>query len=172
MRTVDGFVMLDARVTAVDNKDRYTRGHSEDVMRYCVAIARQLDLPKDELRLLQVAALLHDVGKITISDHILWMPRKLSEVDYDAVKQHTVMGALLVGSIPGLAETHEAVHFHHERWGGDGYLKGLRGEQIPAMARIMAVADGCSAMTMDRPYRKGFSQDVVREIFEKDQGRQ
>ncbi len=172
IQTVDGFMMLDALVTAIDNKDRYTRRHSEDVMRYSVVIAQQLGVSETELRLLQVAALLHDVGKIGIADRILRMPGRLQPCEYEAVKQHAAMGALLVGAIPALAATVDAVHFHHERWDGGGYPKGLQGESIPLSARIMAVADGCSAMTMDRPYRKGMSLAAVRDIFRADAGRQ
>jgi diguanylate cyclase (GGDEF)-like protein/PAS domain S-box-containing protein/putative nucleotidyltransferase with HDIG domain len=172
MQTLDGFAMLDALVTAVDNKDRYTRRHSEDVLRYSVAIARELDLPESDQRLIQVAALLHDVGKIGTPDRILRLPGRLLEAEYEAVKQHAAMGALLVGSVPDLAETVDAVHFHHERWDGNGYPEGLKGEQIPFFARILAVADSYSAMTMDRPYRKGLAPDVVKQILRTDEGRQ
>ena len=172
MQTVEGFAMLDALVTAVDNKDRYTRRHSEDVMRHSVHIARQMGLSSEEQRLLQVAALLHDVGKIGVADRILRMPGRLLPEEYEAIKQHPAVGALLVGAIPALQATVDAVHFHHERWDGGGYPKGLRGEEIPFLARIMAVADSYSAMTMDRPYRKGLAPGVVRQIFQTDDGKQ
>ena len=89
-------------------------------------------------------------------------------MEYEAIKQHAALGALLVGAVPDLAETVEAVHFHHERWDGNGYPKGLKAEQIPFPARILAVADSYSAMTTDRPYRKGLAHQAVREIMLRD----
>jgi diguanylate cyclase (GGDEF)-like protein/PAS domain S-box-containing protein len=172
METVDGFAMLDALVTAVDNKDRYTRRHSEDVLRYSVAIAQVLGLPESEQRRLQVAALLHDVGKIGVPDRLLRLPGRLSSAEYEILKQHVATGALLAGAVPGLAGSVDAIRYHHERWDGGGYPDGLKEEQIPLAARILAVADSYSAMTMDRPYRKGLTTDAVREILQDGAGRQ
>ena len=163
--TVEGFAMLDALVTAVDNKDRYTRRHSEDVLLYSAMIARTLGFSKEAVHDLQVAALLHDVGKIGVPDRILRMPGRLSEAEYDAIKQHAAMSAILVGAVKGLANIVDAVHFHHERWDGSGYPHGLCGEEIPLTARILAVADAFSAMTTDRPYRKGLSRHNAREVL-------
>ncbi|MES2462174.1 MAG: diguanylate cyclase [Armatimonadota bacterium] len=172
METVEGFAMLDALVTAVDNKDRYTRRHSESVLQYSVAIAREMGLTEEEQRLLQVAALLHDVGKIGTPDRLLRLPGRLSSTEYDVLKQHVTTGALLVEALPGLAGTVDAIRYHHERWDGGGYPSGLKGEEIPFSARILAVADSYSAMTMNRPYRKGLAPEVVREKFQTDAGRQ
>ena len=153
--SVGGFTMLDALVTAVDNKDRYTRRHSEDVMHYCRQIAGALGLDAPAQRTLEVAALLHDVGKIGVPDAILRKPGRLTEDDYEAIKQHPLMGSVIVGAVPGFEETLDAVRHHHERWDGGGYPFGLTAEETPLPARIMAVADAYSAMTTDRPYRKG-----------------
>ena len=163
--TVDGFAMLDALVTAVDNKDRYTRRHSEDVLLNSSTMGRALGFSSSEVRDLQVAALLHDVGKIGVPDRILRLPGRLSPTEYDAIKQHAAMSAILVGAVPDLANIVEAVHYHHERWDGSGYPKGLCGEEIPLTARILAVADAFSAMTTDRPYRKGLSHQNAREVL-------
>ncbi len=163
--TLEGFPMLDALVTAVDNKDRYTRRHSEDVMRRALHIGREMGLDAATLRTLQVAALLHDVGKIGVPDRILRKPGGLTDEEFEAVQQHPTMGAVIVGAVAGFEETLGAVRHHHERWDGQGYPAGLVGEETPLLARIMAVADAFSAMTMDRPYRKGKCMDEARAIL-------
>jgi diguanylate cyclase (GGDEF)-like protein/PAS domain S-box-containing protein len=170
--SVEGFSMLDALVTAVDNKDRYTRKHSEDVMLYSVAIARELGWDDKQLHTVEVAALLHDVGKIGVPDSILRKPGALSREDFQAIQQHPLMGAIIVGAVPGFEETLDAVRHHHERWDGDGYPFGLRGQETPLMARLMAVADAYSAMTTDRPYRKGMDPAKARHILEEGAGTQ
>ena len=162
---VAGFSMLDALVTAVDNKDRYTRKHSEDVLTHSVQIARQLGLDEQTRQIVEVAALLHDVGKIAVPDAILRKPGKLTEDEFAAVQQHPMMGAIIVGAIPGFEQTLDAVRHHHERWDGGGYPFGLFGEETPLIARLMAVADAFSAMTTDRPYRKGMPAEKALEIL-------
>ena len=171
-RQVEGFSMLDALVTAVDNKDRYTRRHSEDVMTYSLELARELDLGERTRHVVAVAALLHDVGKIGVPDHILRKPGRLTEEEFAAVRQHPVMGAVMVGAVPGLEETLDAVRLHHERWDGGGYPGGLRGEETPLLARLMAVADAYSAMTTDRPYRTGMPAEQALAILEAGAGTQ
>lgn len=163
--SLSGFSMLDALVTSVDNKDRYTRHHSEDVMTYSVMIARGLGLDEVIQQTVAIAALLHDVGKIGVPDAILRKPARLTDAEFEAVKQHPQMGAIIVGAVPGLEETLDAVRHHHERWDGEGYPFGLRGEETPLIARLMAVADAFSAMTTDRPYRKGMSHDTAASIL-------
>lgn len=170
--SVDGFTMLDALVTAVDNKDRYTRRHSEDVMEYSLQIARELGLDERAQYQVQVAALLHDVGKIGVPDAILRKPGKLTDDEYQAVKQHPMMGAMMIGSVPGFEDALDATRHHHERWDGEGYPFGLCGEETPLVARLMAVADAYSAMTTDRPYRKGMSQERALTILEDGAGTQ
>ncbi len=171
-QSMDGFSMLDALVTAVDNKDRYTRRHSEDVMRYSVAIARALGLDEKTQRLVEVAGLLHDVGKIGVPDAILRKPGSLSDAEFHAVRHHPMMGSIIVSSVPGFEDMLDAVRHHHERWDGEGYPFGLCGQEIPLVARIMAVADAFSAMTTDRPYRKGMNPMRACAILERGAGTQ
>lgn len=170
--SVAGFSMLNALVTAVDNKDRYTRRHSEDVLSYSLLIADQMGLDAETRHTLQVAALLHDVGKIGIPDAILRKPGKLTEEEYQAVQQHPMMGAVIVGAVPGFEYTLDVVRHHHERWDGKGYPFGLRADETPFLARLVSVADAFSAMTMDRPYRKGMSREKASSILEAGAGTQ
>lgn len=162
---IDGFSMLDALVTAVDNKDQYTRRHSQDVIFHCLLIADSMGFDSAVKDILAVSALLHDVGKIGVPDAILRKPGKLTDTEFTAIKLHPDMGAAIVGAVPGLESTLDAVRYHHERYDGSGYPVGLRGEEIPLIARIMAVADAYSAMTMDRPYRKGMDRERVLSIL-------
>ena len=171
-QSLSGFPMLNALVTAVDNKDRYTRRHSEDVLAYSLHIAEQLGLDPEAQRTVQIAALVHDVGKIGVPDRILRKPHALTEEEFQAVQQHPVMGAVIVGAVPGFEETLDAVRHHHERWDGEGYPFGLRGEETPFLARLVAVADAFSAMTTDRPYRKGMAREKALRILEEGAGTQ
>lgn len=167
-----GFPMLSALVNAVDTKDRYTRRHSEDVLVYSLQIASELGLSADEQQTVAVAALLHDVGKIGVPDEILRKPGQLSDEEFEAIKQHPEMGANIVGAVPGFEEVLGAVRHHHERWDGGGYPGGLCGEETPIFARLMAVADAFSAMTTDRPYRKGMEERRALSILEDGAGTQ
>ena len=170
--SVEGFSMLDALVTAVDNKDRYTRRHSEDVMTCSLTIARELGMDEAALQTVAVAALLHDVGKIGVPDAILRKPGRLTVEEFEAVKQHPTMGATMVAAVSGLEGTLDAVRHHHERWDGGGYPAGMRGEETPLMARLMAVADAFSAMTTDRPYRQGMASDKALSLLDAGAGSQ
>ncbi len=172
MSSLSGFSMLDALVAAVDNKDRYTRHHSEHVMSLCLQMAREMDMDAPSRHTLAVAALLHDVGKIGVPDRILRKPGALSEDEFGAVQQHPMMGAIIVGAVAGLEETLDCVRHHHERWDGRGYPLGLAGEAIPPLARLMAVADAYSAMTMDRPYRKAKEEAEALAILQAGAGTQ
>jgi diguanylate cyclase (GGDEF)-like protein/putative nucleotidyltransferase with HDIG domain len=154
-----GFSMLSAMVSSVDNKDRYTRTHSEQVLAYSQQIAQALGLDEQTKYYIQVAALLHDIGKIGVPDRVLRKPGKLTDEEYDAIKQHPMMGAVIVEAVPGFEKTVDAIRHHHERWDGNGYPYGLHREETPLMARVMAVADAYSAMTSNRPYRMGMSQE-------------
>ena len=164
--------MLNALVTAVDNKDRYTRRHSEDVLAYSLKIAEELGLDSEVQRTVQIAALLHDVGKIGVPDRVLRKPSALTDEEFQAVQQHPVMGAVIVGAVPGFEETLDAVRHHHERFDGGGYPFGLVGHETPFLARLIAVADAFSAMTTDRPYRKGMAREKALGILEEGAGTQ
>jgi diguanylate cyclase (GGDEF)-like protein/PAS domain S-box-containing protein len=172
LNTVEGFSMLDALVTAVDNKDRYTRRHSEDVLTYSLVIARWLGFSEKQQHNVAVSALLHDVGKIGVPDAVLRKPGRLTEEEFAAIRQHPMMGAVMVSAVPGLEDTLDAVRHHHERWNGEGYPFGLRRDECPLIARLMAVADAFSAMTTDRPYRKGMDRPKALSILRAGAGSQ
>ena len=155
-RPESAFDVLQGLVVAVDTKDRYTKRHSEDVARYAVFLATRLGLDPDLIRTIHVAGLLHDVGKIGIPDSILRKPGKLTATEYEIVKQHVALGDMIVHDLPDIDVVRAGIRHHHERWDGDGYLDRLEGEQIPLIARILAVGDTFSAMTTTRPYRKAF----------------
>lgn len=150
-----------ALAAAIDAKDPYTRGHSERVCRYSIIIARHLDLPPEEIRDIRVSALLHDVGKIGIDDRILRKPAALTDEEFEVMKQHPEKGAAIMESIPQLARVIPGMKYHHEKWEGGGYPDGLRGEDIPMQARIVAVADTFDAMTTTRPYQKAMELSYV-----------
>jgi diguanylate cyclase (GGDEF)-like protein/putative nucleotidyltransferase with HDIG domain len=161
-RTFDVFQGL---IFAVDTKDRYTKQHSEDVARYGVFLARRLGLPDEVVETIRVAGLLHDVGKIGIPDGILRKPGKLTADEYDIVKQHVALGDLIVRDLPEVEVIRSGVRHHHERWDGGGYLDHLLGEEIPLVARILAVGDAFSAMTTTRPYRKAMPvKEALRRL--------
>ncbi len=161
------FDVLTGLVAAVDTKDRYTKQHSEDVARYAVFLAERLGLDPDERRSVELAGLLHDVGKIGIPDAILRKPGPLTTDEYAIVKQHVWLGAAIVRDLPNVEAIRAGVRHHHERWDGNGYLDGLAGEAIPLIARIVSVCDAFSAMTTTRPYRKALS---VAEALERLEG--
>jgi diguanylate cyclase (GGDEF)-like protein len=148
------FDILQGLVHAVDTKDRYTKRHSEDVARYAVFLARRVDVDPELVATIHVAGLLHDVGKIGIPDGILRKPGKLTEAELAIVRQHVALGDAIVRDLPDIDLVRAGIRHHHERWDGDGYLDRLAGEEIPLIARILAVGDAFSAMTTTRPYRK------------------
>src|SRR4029079_19542703 len=168
-RTFDVFQGL---IFAVDTKDRYTKQHSEDVARYGVFLARRLGLEPDVLAAIRVAGLLHDIGKIGVPDQILRKPGTLTAGEYDIVKQHVALGDVIVRDLPDVDVVRAGVRHHHERWDGDGYLDRLSGEDIPLVARILAVGDAFSAMTTTRPYRKAMSVDEALRRLEDAAGTQ
>lgn len=151
------FNALQGLVFAVDTKDRYTRRHSEDVARYAVFLGRQLGLTASELEQLRMIGLLHDVGKVGVPDAILRKPSGLTRDERNVIQQHVALGDLIVRDVPDLEVVRAGVRYHHERWDGGGYLDHLSGEEIPLVARIVAVCDSFSAMTTTRPYRKAMS---------------
>jgi len=157
--------MLGSLVTIVDNKDRYTRHHSEEVTEWALSLGKVLGLSDESQKVLRVAGLLHDIGKIGVPDRILRKPGRLTEEEYEAIKQHPLLGDAIVAAIPDLSEVRAAVVAHHERYDGKGYPHQLSGEDIPLLGRILAVTDAYSAMITDRPYRKALSvQEAVAEL--------
>ncbi|WP_025323994.1 HD domain-containing phosphohydrolase [Deferrisoma camini] len=146
---------------ALETKDAYTHGHSENVTRLAVATARQMGLDPDFCETLRQAGLLHDIGKIGISSSILNKPGRLTPEEYEIIKSHPAMGRRILEPISFLREVVPIVYHHHERFDGEGYPEGLAGEEIPLASRVMAVADTYDAMTSDRAYRRGLSHDVA-----------
>ena len=153
------FDVLEGLIIAVDTKDHYTRRHSEDVARYAAFLAAELGLDEGARSVIYRAGRLHDIGKIGVPDHILRKPGPLTEAEYEIVKQHVALGDLIVRELPDLEEIRAGIRHHHERWDGKGYLHGLAGDDIPEIARILAVCDAFSAMTTTRSYRKALSVD-------------
>jgi diguanylate cyclase (GGDEF)-like protein/putative nucleotidyltransferase with HDIG domain len=151
--------------SAVETKDPYTYGHSKRVNIYAVALAERIGLSPDEVSVLSVAALLHDIGKVGIPDKVLNKKGKLNKEDWEAIKAHPKLGANIISNIPKLAPSVNSILYHHERWDGSGYPEGLKGEEIPIEARILAIADSFEAMTSARPYRPALSlEEVVTEL--------
>lgn len=152
---------IQALAAAVDAKDTYTQGHSQRVARYAVALAQRIGLPEAEVDLVHITGTLHDVGKIGVPDAILKKPGRLSEDERRIMETHPTLGEVIIRKAPKLVETLPGIRHHHERWAGGGYPDGIAGEQIPRIARILAVADTFDAMTSDRPYRKGLSWEIA-----------
>ncbi len=170
--TGGSFGVLDALVTAIDNKDHYTRQHSEDVTKWASLMARQLEYSSETLRAVRIAGLLHDVGKIAVPDAVLRKPGRLNDDEFNIMQQHPVFGALIVKDVPNLPEVLGGIRHHHERFDGKGYPDKLRGEAIPLLGRLLAVPDCFSAMTTDRPYRKALTWSEAFSEIEKGKGTQ
>ena len=163
-RAVGGsFGVLDALVTAIDNKDHYTRHHSEEVTYLSLLLARELNYDEKLLEAVRISGLLHDVGKIAVPDDVLRHPGKLNREQWEIMQQHPVFGALIVKDVPHLAQVGDGIKYHHEKWDGSGYPEKLTGENIPLMGRLLAMADCYSALTTDRPYRKGWEPEQALE---------
>jgi putative nucleotidyltransferase with HDIG domain len=155
-----------ALATALDARDPYTAGHSERVSVLSVAIARALNLPEDEIEVIRLGALLHDIGKIGVPDAVLMKPGALTDAEFNIIKQHPGAGARILRSVPFLVPHIPIVELHHERPDGRGYPHGLRGDEIPMPARIVHVADAYDAITSKRAYRGARpSGDALREIW-------
>jgi len=171
--TAHGFDLLDALVEAVDNRDRYTAEHSEQVAAYACAIAMEIGLSLDIIRLLRLAGRLHDVGKIGIPDRILRKPAALTEDEVVVMRRHVELSEVLVGVVAGHnPDLLDAIRHHHERWDGGGYPRGISRTDVPVIGRIMIVADAVSAMGMDRPYRKGLPWPVIARELTRNAGTQ
>ncbi|HXM34915.1 MAG TPA: HD domain-containing phosphohydrolase [Pyrinomonadaceae bacterium] len=148
---------------AIDGKDPYTRGHSERVSRFSVAIAERLGLSDEETEKIRISAVLHDVGKIGIDDSVLKKPAALTDEEYEIMKTHPQKGYKIMSQIPGISEFLPGMYMHHEMVNGEGYPQGLKGDEIPLMARIVSVADTFDAMTTDRPYQKAMEFNTAVE---------
>lgn len=157
---------------AIEAKDHYTRGHSDRVAVYAVAIARRMGLPEHMVDLIYFLSLLHDVGKIGVREQVLNKREMLNKEEWGEINRHSDMGANIVREIGFLRQGVDAIRFHHERFDGSGYPAGIRGNEIPLGARIIAVADAFDAMTSERVYRRAKSIDGAVEELQKCAGRQ
>jgi len=154
----------------IEARDAYTRGHSNRVAQCSVAIGKKLGLSEKELKNIDYMALLHDIGKIGVPDNILNKPFSLTEDEYAVMKKHPTKGYDILKNFSAIPDLHYGILYHHERYDGKGYPGGLKGEEIPFQARIIAIADTYDAMTSDRAYRKALPLDVVIEEFVENRG--
>jgi HD-GYP domain-containing protein (c-di-GMP phosphodiesterase class II) len=159
-----------ALAAAVDEKDPYTRGHSDRVTKYSMIIARALGLDEKLVETIRISALLHDVGKIGIDDRILKKPGFLTPEEFEIMKQHPVKGFNIMKTIEQMREMLPGLRSHHEQWDGNGYPDRLKGEEIPLIARIIAVADTLDAMTTNRPYQQAFTFQAAVDKINKNVG--
>jgi putative nucleotidyltransferase with HDIG domain len=160
--------LLKALSETIDAREPHTKDHSIKVCQHALAMGAELGFSPRRLERLEIAALLHDIGKLGVEAFILQKPTDLSELEVMAVRHHPLLGVRILKSVRQLADVIPFIRHHHERYDGQGYPDGLRGEQIPLEARILAVADSFDAMTSHRPYRKAMSpQTALVELQEK-----
>lgn len=161
---------IEALATAIDSRDHYTGGHSYMVTRYSLLIADELGFDDERREVLRVAGLLHDVGKIGISDTILNKPGKLTDEEMNIIKSHPILGRVILESIDALKPVAKLVYHHHERYDGKGYPEGISGENIPLESRILQIADIFHALTSDRIYRKAMPLEKALGIIRDESG--
>lgn len=164
--------MVRALVRAVEAKDFYTRWHSEQVAHYAVHLAQRLGLEAKTVESIRIAALLHDVGKIGVPDHILVKPGPLTEEEFAIVRRHPGMGAEILSHIAMLDQEAVLVRHHHERWDGGGYPEGLFGDQTPLGARLIQISDSIDAMLMERTYKRCYSPEKMIDELVRCAGKQ
>jgi diguanylate cyclase (GGDEF)-like protein/putative nucleotidyltransferase with HDIG domain len=163
---------IHALTAAIDAKDNYTGNHSRNVARYASILATAAGLNDEQVQIVYEAALMHDIGKISIPERILNKTEKLTGDEYDQMKEHVNNAIEMIRHLPSMDYVIPAAIGHHERWDGKGYPRGIAGENIPVSARCLAVADAFDAMTTDRPYRKGLSVEYAADQIEKNAGTQ
>jgi HD-GYP domain-containing protein (c-di-GMP phosphodiesterase class II) len=161
-----------ALTSAIDAKDQYTCGHSDRVARLSVRLARELGCTTEQLNTIYLSGLLHDIGKIGIDDNVLRKPGPLTPAELEHIKTHPDLGCRILDGVKQLDQVLPVVRHHHEAWNGGGYPDGLKGEESPFLARIVAVADSIDAMSSDRPYRKGIPDEKLDQILREGAGRQ
>jgi diguanylate cyclase (GGDEF)-like protein/putative nucleotidyltransferase with HDIG domain len=166
------FQAITTIANTIDAKDEYTKGHSQRVSEYSYILAKELGLSEEETENIRNVALLHDIGKIGVPDSVLNKPGRLSDEEFEIMKSHPVVGADILKDIHLLKDLDVGAKYHHERYDGKGYPCGLKGEEIPYMARIIGVADAYDAMSSNRVYRKRFSNKKIMEEIEKGKGTQ
>ena len=161
-----------AFANSIDARDPSTYQHSQRVGELARAIAQHMGLPPDEVDIIYLSARLHDLGKVGIADAILFKPGRLTEEEYQIIKEHPIISAQVVKNFPTFGIGHDIIKHHHERYDGTGYPDGLAGEEIPLGARIIAVADTYDAIISDRPYRAGLSREVALQRIIEQKGKQ
>lgn len=165
------FGIMVALTKSIDAKSRWTAGHSERVSMYSEELARLLDWDEKMLRQLTISAVLHDIGKISVPEMILDKPSRLTTDEYEIIKGHPVVGARIIEDIPSYGTIVPGILHHHEHWDGSGYPKGLKGNDIPLMSRIIALADVYDAVSSERPYRKGMNHSEVLLFMKEQKGK-
>lgn len=168
----DFSALIESLISIIELKDEYTSHHSSNVRKWAVMLGEKMGLSERELRDIELAAILHDIGKIGIPTNILNKPGPLSPEEYGIVKLHPVNGEKTLAKIKRLEKIRKIIRHHHERFDGKGYPDGLKGEEIPLIARIIAIADAFNAMTSDRSYRKALSIKEALAEIEKGAGTQ
>ncbi len=161
-----------ALAATIDAKDPYTMGHSQRVMEFTLLAGSSLRLPAEEMETLEYAGILHDIGKIAVDAQILNKTDRLTASEWNTIRRHPIIGAKLLKKIPFLEKASNLVQYHHERYDGEGYPDGLRGEEIPMGARLIAVADAFDSMTTDRAYRPALEIDYAINELRSCAGRQ
>lgn len=157
--------LVAALVSAIEAKDKYTLGHSKRVSEYAVMLAKKLNMPQEKIEEIRIAGMLHDIGKIGVSDEILNKSSRLTEEEYEEVKKHPAIGSWILNTLNLSDATMDAINYHHERYDGKGYPLGLSGKEVSLEAQIVAISDAYDAMTSDRPYRKAMSRmAAINEI--------
>ncbi|TWU30996.1 Cyclic di-GMP phosphodiesterase response regulator RpfG [Novipirellula artificiosorum] len=164
--------MIGSLVSALDAKDAYTCGHSSRVSELAVLLAKRLGYSDEDQQRIRMAGILHDIGKIGVEDSVLRKPGQLTEDEFAKIKRHPVLGYDILKGIRPFRRILPAVRHHHESWDGSGYPDGLKGEEIPRDAQVLAVADAFDAMTSSRPYRDGMPVQRVLDVFLKGRGTQ
>ena len=163
---------IETMARAVELRDAYTGEHSRRVTLFATHLGRQLDLSAGDLELLRLATPLHDIGKIGIADAILRKPGELTAAEFEVMKTHSTKGAEILDQAGDATPLVPVVRSHHERWDGGGYPDGLKGEAIPRLARVVAVAEAFDAMVFDTPYRRGRAAETAFADIERQQGLQ
>src|SRR5210317_1120812 len=161
--------ILFALAKALEARDDNTSSHSLNVTRYSMLLGEHLGLDEEELKVLSQGALMHDLGKIGIPDNILKKPGVLDESEFEIIKQHPMMTSEILDTLETSGHFAAIARSHHERWDGTGYPDGLNGEDIPLLARIVAIADAWDAMTSNRVYRDAMNENIALDIFEREQ---
>lgn len=162
--------VIKSMVTALEAKDPYTSGHSTRVADMAYNLGVVLGVTKEELKLIHIAGDLHDIGKIGVPDNVLNKPSTLEADEWELMKKHSDIGYNILNKVNTLKYISEIVLYHHERWDGKGYPKGLKGKEIPFASRILAICDSIDAMKSDRPYRKSISDEICKNEITKNQG--